>query len=233
MDNMTGSGSETDISGSETDLATAAAAAKQGLAPVAATTSAASTQGLCSYHDHGGYIDHWGKWVEAEEPPLPMAMEGKKRLRRELSLSSSASTSSVSMDEPPAPVSGVLTGLKRLRVASSSGLCTLPLQVGWDEEKSGRPDPPPPQCWHDSNQQHASKFVEQQNIYPQDDYKEEEKLQGTDTVQNDRDYHGVDIQNRYFRGIRVQPGIHDVNYGQVNSLLRQLHLERVSNRSEP
>ncbi len=241
MDNMADSDSETDL--------TTASAAVQRLAPVAAATSPILTPGFCAHPSHdesswqddslyggrlnSGYIGRRGEWVAAEEAPQPMVEGAKKRFRRGLSVSPSASTSSVSMDEPPAPVYSVLTGFKRLRVASSSGLCSPPLEVGWDEEKSGRSDPPPPQGWHNSNPQHAEKFLEQQNIYPQDEYKEEEKLQETDNAHNDRYYYGVDVQNRYFRGIRVQAGIHDVNYGQANSLLRQLHLERVSNRSEP
>eukprot|EP01084_Bolivina_argentea_P239667 402781_1 len=241
MDDITDSDSGTDL--------TTSTAAMQGLDTVTAATSPVLTQRFCAHPSHNessrqdnslydgrltsGYVGHRGEWVAREEASLHMVEGTKKRFRRGLFVSPSASTSSVSMDEPPAPVSSVLTGLKRLRVASSSGLCSPPLQVGWDEEKSGRPDPPPPQGWHDINPQHAAKFLEQQNIYPQDVDKEEKKLQDMDSVHNGRNYYGDDVQYRYSRGIRVQAGIHDVNYGQVNSLLHQLHLERISNRSEP
>ncbi len=239
MDNMADYDSETDL--------TTASAAMQKLAAVSAATAPILTQRFCAHPSHdesswqddslyggrlnSGYIGCKSEWVAAEESPQAMVEGAKKRLRHGLSISPSASTSQVSMDEPPAPVNSVLTGLKRLRVASTSSLCSQPLEVGWDEEKSGRSDPP--QGWQNSNPQHEENFLEQQNIYPQDEYKEEEKLQEADNVYNDRYYYGADVQNRYFRGIRVQAGIHDVNYGQANSLLRQLHLERVSNRAEP
>ncbi len=241
MDDMTDCDSGTDL--------IASTAAMQGLAPATAVTSPVLTQGFCAHPSHNetsrqenslydgrttsGYVDHRGEWVTREEVSVNMVEGTKKRFRRGASVSPSASTPLSSMDEPPVPVSSVLTRLKRLRVASSSGLCSPPLQMVWDEEKSGRSDPPPPQGWHYINPQHAAKCLEQQNIYTLDDGKEEEKLQDMDSMYNGRNYNGTDVQNRYFRGIRVQPGIQDVNYGQVNSLLRQLHLQRISNRSEP